>query len=538
MTDYLPLTRKFRPRNFDEVVGQETTARTLKNALSAGKIHAAYLFTGPRGIGKTTLARILAKALNCQKGSGPNPCLDCDSCREIARSSSLDVLEMDAASNTGVENVREAIIETVGLIPHRDPYKIFIIDEAHMLSNAAFNALLKTLEEPPPRVTFILATTEAAKIPQTIASRCQRFHFKPLSVEILTRHLEDLAKKESIAAEPRALALLASAAEGAARDAVSLLDQCRSALGEKPLTESSVRDLLGLAPEEALRGISQALLERDRTALALWISRTEEEGLDPAQVAKDLRSFLYDLHRELNKMGAPPAGEAETFKKNLNDSTLSFLLRRLNSILEEIRSSDSPKIAFEVGLLGCIETPIDLAHWVKRLEALEGRLSQEDRNSSSQSHIPPSTQEYPSDAADEDESLSSENEEKSSTHQEMIAPKAPTPSETATGAWARALDAIQSEKLALATVLKKAEAAEGPKNAWRLIFSHSFDLSQAKKNFSFIQEALTKAAGTPVSIALEEKSQVPLSAPTPGPAESPLLKAQQILGGKLLRAPR
>ncbi|MEQ1918640.1 MAG: DNA polymerase III subunit gamma/tau, partial [Elusimicrobiota bacterium] len=269
------LARKYRPQGFEELVGQPAVSQTLANALTTKRIHHAYLFTGPRGCGKTTTARILAKALNCQKGPTPTPCDECVSCREIALSSSLDVMEMDAASNTSIEDVREIIIETVALAPTRDRYKIFIIDETHMLSNSAFNALLKTIEEPPPYVVFILATTESHKVPATIASRCQRFKFRPVGPEPLAEYLAGIAKKEKISVEPEALDLLARAAEGSLRDAISLLDQCRSG-GEGKVTVESVREMFGFVPQELLLGTATALLGRDARGLASWLRRSYE----------------------------------------------------------------------------------------------------------------------------------------------------------------------------------------------------------------------------------------------------------------------
>ena len=368
------LARKYRPQGFEELVGQPAVSQTLANALTTKRIHHAYLFTGPRGCGKTTTARILAKALNCQKGPTPTPCDECVSCREIALSSSLDVMEMDAASNTSIEDVREIIIETVALAPTRDRYKIFIIDETHMLSNSAFNALLKTIEEPPAYVVFILATTESHKVPATIASRCQRFKFRPVGPEPLAEYLAGIAKKEKISVEPEALDLLARAAEGSLRDAISLLDQCRSG-GEGKVTVESVREMFGFVPQDLLIGVATALLARDPKALAGWLKKIYEEGVEPAQLLKDLRAAIEGAY--LVKLGAGEPVDA-LWTKALSGSTaegLGFLLKRLNRALEELRYGDSPRLALELGLFSALEAAHDLGAWVSRLEALEKRLA-------------------------------------------------------------------------------------------------------------------------------------------------------------------
>src|SRR2546423_1367820 len=226
------IARQFRPQSFTEVVGQEAITRTLSNAISSGRLHHAYLFTGARGVGKTTTARIFAKALNCVKGVTTEPCGFCPSCTEIAASASMDVLEIDAASNTGVDNVRDVIINTISIAPARDRYKIFIIDEVHMLSTAAFNALLKTLEEPPPRVVFIMATTELQKVPDTIVSRCQVFEFRTISLRKILDQLRHVTDSLEIQISETALSSIARAGEGSMRDAESALDQVISFAGQ------------------------------------------------------------------------------------------------------------------------------------------------------------------------------------------------------------------------------------------------------------------------------------------------------------------
>src|SRR6201997_67961 len=221
---YQVLARKWRPRKFAELVGQEHVVRALSNALDSGRMHHAFLFTGTRGVGKTTIARIFAKSLNCERGMSSNPCGECGACRDIDAGRFVDLLEIDAASNTGVDDVRD-LIDNAQYVPARGRFKVYLIDEVHMLSRPAFNALLKTLEEPPPHVEFIFATTEIRKVPVTILSRCQRFDLRRIETDVLIAHLASIAEQEKVVIEPAALALIARAAEGSVRDALSLLDQ-------------------------------------------------------------------------------------------------------------------------------------------------------------------------------------------------------------------------------------------------------------------------------------------------------------------------
>src|SRR4051794_11004967 len=298
---YQVIARKWRPQAFDEVTGQEIVTRTLRNAIEHDRLHHAYLFSGARGVGKTTTARILAKALNCHKADKPTvtPCKwddpdICPSCQEIAESRSMDVLEIDAASHTGIDDVRETIIEGININPARDRYKVFIIDEVHQLSKPAFNALLKTLEEPPRNVVFIMATTELHKVPDTILSRCQEFEFRTIAVQRIFERLRLIADAERINISDPALREIARSGEGSMRDAQSNFDQVISFSGEK-IDLDDVTNALGIAGSEVLVRVTRAIAEKEARAALEIVDELISRGHDLRNFSRDLLGFFRDL---------------------------------------------------------------------------------------------------------------------------------------------------------------------------------------------------------------------------------------------------
>ncbi|ACC99016.1 DNA polymerase III, subunits gamma and tau [Elusimicrobium minutum Pei191] len=374
---YISLSNKYRPQTFEDVVGQETISKTLTNAIKLGRVGHAYLFYGPRGCGKTTSARIFAKALNCTgNGNKPaaSPCGKCPQCIEIANGSDMDVLELDAASNTQVDKIREAIIDTVALAATRDRFKIFILDEVHMLSDSSFNALLKTIEEPPAHVVFILATTEKHKVPATISSRCQTFRFRPITQEDISAHLTALAQKENINIEPKAVQIIASQAGGALRDALTILDRA-IAYSDGSITEELVIDMLGLMPEDILKAAVKAVLKKNYNEMHTVFETIQMEGFDPLSFLRDLKNALGDLfYLSIGHGHEPFSGAAELAKKT-SPSYIAGLTRKINKVIDETKFADSPLITAEVGIFTVMDSCIDLDAFIKRLEKLESALS-------------------------------------------------------------------------------------------------------------------------------------------------------------------
>jgi DNA polymerase-3 subunit gamma/tau len=289
---YRVFARKYRPQTFEEVVGQEHITRTLANAIAQNRLAQAYLFVGPRGIGKTSTARILAKALNCEKGPTITPCGKCDACKEIAEGNSLDVLEIDGASNNSVEHVRE-LRENAAYAPARGPYKIYLVDEVHMLSTAAFNALLKTLEEPPPHVKFIFATTESQKVPATITSRCQRFDLRRIPADLITKHLQYICGQEKVALDAEAAETVARGADGGLRDAESMLDQLVAFCGEK-ITADDVQTVFGFTSAETVKALTAFIFAQDAAGALALVAEQAAAGKDLSRLISDVIVSLRD----------------------------------------------------------------------------------------------------------------------------------------------------------------------------------------------------------------------------------------------------
>ena len=370
---YVSLANKYRPQKFEDMVGQESISKTLQNALKLGRIAHAYLFYGPRGCGKTTTARILAKALNCTgNGEKPTaePCGKCPQCLEIAQSADLDVLELDAASNTQVEKVREAIIDTVALASSRDRFKVFILDEVHMLSTSSFNALLKTIEEPPAHVVFILATTEKHKVPATIVSRCQTFRFRPITIDEITTHLLDLAGAENIDLTPTAAKIIAKNAGGAMRDALTLLDRAIAYSGER-IDEKLLGEMLGLTPEDLIKQAVGALIQKDNTSLHQVFETLKVEGFDANSFLKDLKNALGDLFYFSLGQGEEPFSGAKELTQSVSPGFLAQVSRKINKVIEEVKFSDNALVSAEVGMFTVMDSCLDIESFIRRLEALE-----------------------------------------------------------------------------------------------------------------------------------------------------------------------
>jgi DNA polymerase-3 subunit gamma/tau len=374
---YIVIARKWRPTTFDEVVGQEHVTRTLKNAITGGRVAHAYLFTGPRGVGKTTVARVLAKALNCDRSPTVTPCSACAACVEIAQGTSLDVVEIDGASNRGIDEVRN-LRESVRYAPVGGKKKVYIIDEVHMLTPEAFNALLKTLEEPPPHVVFVFATTQPLKVPQTIVSRCQRFDFRRISTAAITTRLREICKGDGYKCDDPALALIAQQAEGSMRDAQSMLEQAL-AFGGGAVTEADIRPMMGLRGSEVLSGIGRAITEGNQKRVIELLSDAFDAGVDPVDLAQSLIEWIRFLlvasidpgSRELESLTAEARQELQDLARGLSTEHLLCLISMITEAENNLKRASHQRYMLESVIIRMTRAR-SLTRISDLLEALEG----------------------------------------------------------------------------------------------------------------------------------------------------------------------
>ncbi len=381
---YQVIARKYRPQTFADLTGQEHINRTLCNALENNRLHHAYLFSGVRGTGKTTTARILAKCLNCITGVTSTPCLQCPSCLEIAAGGSLDVIEIDAASNTGVDNVREVIVNSISISPARDRYKVFIIDEVHMLSNQAFNALLKTLEEPPGHVIFMMATTELHKVPDTILSRCQKFEFRQIPVDKIFKRLREIATAEKVNISDEALHEIARAGNGSLRDAQSAFDQVIAFSGAQ-ISENEVINSLGLVSTKTLGQAIAAIATQDTAELLNIVNELDSSGHDLRYFTRELMTYF--RHLLVIKAGlsspdhlgisAPEISNLSKLATQFSEEDLVRFFHLLTETEKQIKDSPHPRFQLEIGLVKLTQAIRlrSLNEVIQRLEQLEAKLT-------------------------------------------------------------------------------------------------------------------------------------------------------------------
>jgi DNA polymerase III subunit gamma/tau len=485
------LYRKYRPQSFDEVVGQEAVVRTLKNAIAAGQVRQAYLFAGPRGTGKTSMARILAKSLNCVLGPTAEPDGTCNTCRTIASGTSLDVIEMDAASQRGIDDIRE-IRDRVVLQPVEGRYKVYILDEAHQLTDAAWNALLKLIEEPPPHLVFVFCTTDLSKVLPTVRSRCQTFVFQRPRLQELVTVLGRVAEGEGIDAPPQALSLIARAARGSFRDATSTLDQLASAT-ESKVTVQSVLQLLGTVEEDALFRLCDLVVDRDTAGALTFIEELSEQGHDLGRLVSDLIEHLRHLLlvQHMNEVPESLPVTEETRERlraqanQLGEATVIRLLDLLALAVDDMRQGGDPRLPLELALVKVTRPSADLSREsvAYRLEQLEQR--------GPVGHVPqPGSETRPVETP--------------------AAPEASAPPdielEQLQEAWARTIvPAVAERSIPISTVLGEAHPAQLAGDTLTVEFpaSASFhrQLAEEPKNATLLAEALYEVTGRRLALA-------------------------------------
>jgi DNA polymerase III subunit gamma/tau len=505
---YLVLARKYRPQRFDDLVGQEHVARTLTNAIALGRVHHAFLFTGARGIGKTSAARILAKALCCEKGPTANPCGACAICQSSGQS--VDVLEIDGASNTGVDDVR-TLREGVRYVPAEARKKVYIIDEVHMLSTSAFNALLKTLEEPPAHVVFIFATTEVHKIPATILSRCQRYDFKLLSTNALAEHLTKILTAENIAHDADAVRLLAREAAGSVRDGLSLLDQVLAYVGRDKLTRERVAEVLGVADRSLLFHLAGAVLGHETAQALRSLAEAVDRGVDLVQLARNFLGLLHDLEivalvpdaADLIDASPEELDEAKKLASRAPRGLVTALFERWARAVEDAARSQTPRLIIEMALVDlCFAEPLlPLGDLLDRLGKLETRLSgagsapAPTRSGDTRPRLsvvpapPPAPAPAPAAGA--------------SAPVPAPPPRDPTtPESDVASVWRRVCETF-GHRPSIAAALDHAEVASWEGGQVTLVFDQKFALDQTAKSKTEIERVLTQISGSQTRLVLQ-----------------------------------
>ncbi len=528
---YQVTARKWRPRQFDEVVGQEHITATLKNAVHSERVAQCYLFCGPRGVGKTTTARILAKVLNCTAPRDGNPCEACDSCQSIAASISMNVLEIDGASNNGIDDIRE-LREVVRYAATEGVYKIYIIDEVHMLSTAAFNGLLKTLEEPPEHVVFIFATTEVQAVPQTILSRCQRFNFRRISTEQIAAHLATIAQAEGIAVEEGALHLLASRADGALRDAESLLDQVVSFGSE--VSQQAVVQVLGLVDRGLYFELLDAVREAAPAQVLAIVAQAVDEGVDIEEFVYGLVELLRHLLFAKIQGRADELDMAEDARRRCGEladaMAVEDLLRMMQSLLDleaDIKRSVQPRFRVEIALvhLALMGRSVDVGELLHRLQSLEGAAPRPAAPSSPKVRrepaAPPRVRREPAAAAPPPPA------------QQQIA--APAESSNAAGGlsfdqvrttWAELVNAVRAAQPSLANFLNGAALDSLEGHVLRLSFGNRFAMNQVIKNRESVEGIAAAKYGQRLRLeAVVKKGDQPAPPPASQPESDPTLRS-------------
>lgn len=562
---YQVLARTCRPQTFDAVVGQDHVTLTLKNAISGERVAHAYCFSGARGVGKTTTARILAKALNCRDGPTPEPCGECENCREIRSGISPDVVEIDGATYTRIDDVRE-LQERLQYVPAKSRCKLYIIDEVHMLSRHAFNALLKTLEEPPPHVRFVFATTEPHKIPDTILSRCQRFDFRQLTPAEVVAQLEQICTKEGFSVPAEGIALIARAAEGSMRDALGLLDQLVSLAGQT-IEADDVAVLLGRADQALLARVVEAVRTEDTSTLLKVVSRLVSRG-------QDLRVFCHDLleylrHLLVCRSVEEPAGfvpYSETVVGEVQAQARQFSLESLHRLFEglrraerAVRSADAPQWVLEVALLGLASlepvTPMD--EILTKLAALEEATLTPAGALGVEAPREPTLFEMKSGSGQPSVVPSAVNPE---TAAPQISPPVPTPSpktppDTLEGLWERLVVAVEQRAFRIAQLLKEGQPVSLDQRILTIRFATPFCATyfEEDEHRRLVEEEAERLAARPLRLRVvraeeEAKPSASLDDPKPAPrtAAPPqarpgqdhhdvmVERAQELFGGKVI----